>query len=93
MKAQALSAFVRRIPWPSGRKRRLATAARCLETNGWTIERLTTKELGATCMDGGINHHVWFRPPEKPAMGWTGFQLPRESQRPPLPECFSEFMG
>ena len=92
MERRLTSAFVRRVPWLWGRKKRLASAARCLESNGWTIEHLSTKELVATSLDGTINYDFTFRPPEKPVMGWTGYEGPRESQPPPLPECFHEFM-
>lgn len=93
-KRRATSAFVRRTPWLWGRKKRLAAAASCLETNGWTIEHVTPKELHATRLRDGINHDLMFRPPEKPVMGWTAYEPPSEGQRPPpIPECFREFMG
>jgi len=86
------SFYVRRLPWLWGRKRRLAAAGSCLEEHGWQIERLTTKELDAIYMDEGINFGLHFHPPERPSMGWTGYQPPGDGQLPLPTECFPEFV-
>ena len=92
MERRTSSAFVRRVRWLWGRKRRLSAAARCLERNGWTVEHVSTKELVAGFLEGTISYTITFRPPEKAVMGWVGNLEPSEGQRPPLPECFCEFM-
>lgn len=45
MEWRTTSAIVLRVSWLRRRRKRLATAAKCLDDNGWTIEHLRPSEI------------------------------------------------